>query len=88
MNCLLQEMLLLAKEWLFSHLNRINLQGKLCETGSNAFSKEMLETEKCYMLDCDGEIFVWMGRQTLLTERRTTIRAVEVNTLLKFPFVS
>ncbi|KAH1197073.1 Villin-1 [Glycine max] len=55
----------------------INLQGKLCETGSNAFSKEMLETDKCYMLDCDGEIFVWMGRQTLLTERRTTIRAVE-----------
>ncbi|RZC00041.1 villin-1-like [Glycine soja] len=55
----------------------INLQGKLCETGSNAFSKEMLETEKCYMLDCDGEIFVWMGRQTLLTERRTAIRAVE-----------
>ncbi|KAL5164531.1 Villin-1 [Glycine soja] len=51
--------------------------GKLCETGSNAFSKEMLETDKCYMLDCDGEIFVWMGRQTLLTERRTTIRAVE-----------
>ncbi|KAG5017673.1 hypothetical protein JHK82_023275 [Glycine max] len=55
----------------------INLQGKLCETGSNAFSKEMLETEKCYMLDCDGEIFVWMGRQTFLTERRTAIRAVE-----------
>ncbi|RDY13488.1 Villin-1, partial [Mucuna pruriens] len=69
-------MLLLAEEWLFSHLNRINLQGKLCETGSNAFSKEILETDKCYMLDC-GEIFVWMGRQTLLTERRTAIRAVE-----------
>ena len=55
----------------------------------NAFSKEMLETEKCYMLDCDGEIFVWMGRQTFLTERRTAIRAVEVKTLFfKFPFVS
>ncbi|KAK7305383.1 hypothetical protein VNO77_43288 [Canavalia gladiata] len=55
----------------------INLQGKLCETGSNAFSKEMLETDKCYMLDCDGEIFVWMGRQTLLTERRTATKAIE-----------
>ncbi|XP_057428977.1 villin-1 [Lotus japonicus] len=55
----------------------INLQGKLCQTGSNALSKEMLETDKCYMLDCDGEIFVWMGRQTLLTERRTAIKAVE-----------
>ncbi|KAL9320008.1 hypothetical protein ACSQ67_011847 [Phaseolus vulgaris] len=55
----------------------INLQGKLCETGTNALSKEMLETDKCYMLDCDSEIFVWMGRQTLLTERRTAIRAIE-----------
>ncbi|KAK7301767.1 hypothetical protein RJT34_12642 [Clitoria ternatea] len=55
----------------------INLQGKLCETESNAFSKEMLETDKCYMLDCDNEIFVWMGRQTLLTERRTATKAIE-----------
>jgi len=62
----------------FSHINRINLQGKLCATGTDAFSKEMLETDKCYMLDCDSEIFVWMGRQTLLTERRTAIRAIEV----------
>ncbi|KOM52502.1 hypothetical protein LR48_Vigan09g116100 [Vigna angularis] len=31
----------------------INLQGKLCESGTNVFSKEMLETDKCYMLDCD-----------------------------------
>ncbi|CAK8565915.1 unnamed protein product [Lathyrus sativus] len=55
----------------------INLQGKICPIGSNAFSKEMLESDKCYMLDCDSEIFVWMGRQTLLTERRTSIKAAE-----------
>ncbi|KAJ1384205.1 Villin/Gelsolin [Sesbania bispinosa] len=55
----------------------INLQGKLCQSGSNPFSKEMLETDKCYMLDCDNEIFVWMGRQTLLTERRTATKAIE-----------
>ncbi|KAL4343038.1 hypothetical protein HN51_061362 [Arachis hypogaea] len=55
----------------------INLQGKLCETGSEPFSKDMLETDKCYMLDCDSEIFVWMGRQTLLTERRTATKATE-----------
>ncbi|XP_020224778.1 villin-1 isoform X2 [Cajanus cajan] len=55
----------------------INLQGKLCETGNNAFSKEMLETDKCYMLDCDSEIFVWMRRQTLLTERRTATKTIE-----------
>lgn len=63
------------------------MQGKLCQTGSDAFSKEMLETDKCYMLDCDSEIFVWMGRQTLLTERRTAIKAIEVRVSC-FPFVS
>ncbi|KAK7289772.1 hypothetical protein RIF29_03698 [Crotalaria pallida] len=55
----------------------INLQGKLCPMASDALGKEMLETDKCYMLDCDGEIFVWMGRQTLLTERRTATKAIE-----------
>lgn len=59
--------------------DRINLQGKICPIGSNALSKEMLESDKCYMLDCDNEIFVWMGRQTLLTERRTSIKAAEVS---------
>lgn len=38
------------------------------------------------MLDCNKEIFVWMGRQTLLTERRTAIKAIEVSFL--FPFAS
>ncbi|KAI9073613.1 hypothetical protein K1719_044425 [Acacia pycnantha] len=55
----------------------INLQGKLCQAGKDALSKEMLETDKCYMLDCGTEIYVWMGRQTLLTERKTSISAVE-----------
>ncbi|XP_054792642.1 villin-1 isoform X2 [Prosopis cineraria] len=55
----------------------INLQGKLCQTGNDALSKEMLETDKCYMLDCGTEIYVWMGRQTLLTERKTSISAAE-----------
>lgn len=67
-------------------VDRINLQGKLCQTANNALSKEMLEKDKCYMLDCNKEIFVWMGRQTLLTERRTAIKAIEVSFL--FPFAS
>jgi len=44
----------------------------------------MLETDKCYMLDCDSEIFVWMGKQTLLTERRTATRAIEVRLSSEF----
>lgn len=38
----------------------------------------MLETDKCYMLDCDSEIFVWMGKHTSVTERKTSISATEV----------
>ncbi|XP_071724262.1 villin-1 [Rutidosis leptorrhynchoides] len=55
----------------------ITLQGKLNETGSGLLNKEMLEINKCYMLDCGAEIFVWVGRYTSVTERKTSIAAVE-----------
>ncbi|XP_015873827.3 villin-1 [Ziziphus jujuba] len=55
----------------------ITTQGKLCQSGNNSLSKEMLEPDKCYMLDCDDEIFVWMGRQTSITERKTSISSTE-----------
>ncbi|XP_031271034.1 villin-1-like [Pistacia vera] len=55
----------------------INLQGKLCQIGVNSFNKDMLEKDKCYMLDCGTEVFVWMGRNTSITERRTSISASE-----------
>lgn len=38
----------------------------------------MLESNKCYMLDADTQIFVWMGRATHITERKTSISAAEV----------
>ncbi|XVE59399.1 hypothetical protein DITRI_Ditri05aG0043600 [Diplodiscus trichospermus] len=55
----------------------INLQGKLSQIGSNSLAKDMLEKNKCYMLDCGGEVFVWMGRITSITERKTSISAAE-----------
>ncbi|KAI4306619.1 hypothetical protein L6164_029880 [Bauhinia variegata] len=55
----------------------ITLQGKLSQTGSDVLNKEILETDKCYMLDCNTEIFVWMGRHTTMTEKRTSITAIE-----------
>ncbi|KAK9280649.1 hypothetical protein L1049_014345 [Liquidambar formosana] len=55
----------------------INSQGKLCQSGTDSLNKEMLNTNKCYMLDCDTEIFVWMGRNTSITERKTSITATE-----------
>ncbi|KAK6235033.1 hypothetical protein SCA6_010370 [Theobroma cacao] len=55
----------------------INLQGKLSQIGSNSLDKDMLEKSKCYMLDCGAEVFVWMGRNTSITERKTSISAAE-----------
>lgn len=61
-----------------SCFNRITIQGKLCETSSGTFSREMLDREKCYILDCDAEVYVWMGRCTSISERKTSITATEV----------
>ncbi|XP_038901594.1 villin-1 isoform X1 [Benincasa hispida] len=55
----------------------INTQGKLYPKGNDILSREMLETDKCYMLDCDSQLFVWMGKHTSVTERKTSISAVE-----------
>ncbi|KAL5978620.1 actin filament capping [Asimina triloba] len=47
-------------------------KGKACLIEETSLKKEMLSTERCYMLDCDIEIFVWMGRNTPITERKTS----------------
>ncbi|XVE79417.1 hypothetical protein DITRI_Ditri14bG0056800 [Diplodiscus trichospermus] len=55
----------------------INLRGKLSQIGIKPFDKGMLENDKCYMLDCGAEVFVWMGRNTSITERKTSISTAE-----------
>ncbi|CAK9157135.1 unnamed protein product, partial [Ilex paraguariensis] len=55
----------------------VSTQGKLCQIGTDTLNKEMLDSNKCYMLDSDTELFVWMGRTTSITERKTSISAVE-----------
>ncbi|XP_058109143.1 villin-1 isoform X2 [Magnolia sinica] len=52
-------------------------KGKACSIEETSLIKEMLSTDRCYMLDCDIEIFVWMGRNTSITERKTSISAIE-----------
>ncbi|XP_043810073.1 villin-1 isoform X2 [Manihot esculenta] len=58
-------------------LSWITTQGKLCPKASNSLNKEMLDSNKCYMLDGGAEIFVWMGRNTSLTERKMSISVIE-----------
>lgn len=64
----------------FTFIHRITAQGKLSQSGNDSLSKVMLGSDRCYMLDCDDEIFVWMGKQTSVTERKTSISFTEVRT--------
>jgi hypothetical protein len=41
-------------------------------------TRELLDSTKCYLLDCGSEIFVWMGRETTLEERKRAGSAAEV----------
>lgn len=41
-------------------------------------SKSSLENNKCYLLDCGAEVFVWIGRVTQLEERKAAIQTAEV----------
>ena len=34
-------------------------------------SKGMLESNKCYLLDCGVDLYVWVGRVTQLEERKS-----------------
>ncbi|XP_009767117.1 villin-2-like [Nicotiana sylvestris] len=40
-------------------------------------SKSSLENNKCYLLDCGAEVFIWVGRVTQLEERKAAIQAAE-----------
>ncbi|KAK7392904.1 hypothetical protein VNO78_21354 [Psophocarpus tetragonolobus] len=40
-------------------------------------SKSLLENNKCYVLDCGAEVFVWVGRVTQVEERKAACQAVE-----------
>ncbi|URE45116.1 Villin headpiece domain [Musa troglodytarum] len=37
----------------------------------------MLENNKCYLLDCGAEIFIWVGRVTQVDERKAASKVAE-----------
>ncbi|KAL4632633.1 hypothetical protein ACB092_04G065500 [Castanea dentata] len=43
----------------------------------NELSKSLLENNKCYLLDCGAEVFVWIGRVTQVEERKAAIQVAE-----------
>ncbi|PPR82507.1 hypothetical protein GOBAR_AA38211 [Gossypium barbadense] len=40
-------------------------------------SKGLLENNKCYLLDCGAEVFVWVGRVTQVEDRKAASQAAE-----------
>ena len=47
---------------------------------ADTLTREMLQTNKCYLLDCGIEVYVWMGRNTSLEERKSASTVAEVIT--------
>ncbi|WOG96873.1 hypothetical protein DCAR_0416211 [Daucus carota subsp. sativus] len=44
---------------------------------AESLTKELLDTNKCYLLDCGLEIYTWMGKNTSLDDRKSASRAAE-----------
>lgn len=52
-------------------------KGKAEPVEADSLKRELLDTNKCYLLDCGIEVFVWMGRNTSLDERKAASGAAE-----------
>ncbi|KAF2317194.1 hypothetical protein GH714_016152 [Hevea brasiliensis] len=52
-------------------------KGKAEPVVADPLTRELLDTNRCYILDCGLEVFVWMGRNTLLDERKAASGAAE-----------
>uniref|UniRef100_A0ACD5UV88 Uncharacterized protein n=2 Tax=Avena sativa TaxID=4498 RepID=A0ACD5UV88_AVESA len=52
-------------------------QGTLEPIGFESLVHELLEPNKCYLLDCGAEMYVWMGRGTSLQQRKGASEAAE-----------
>ncbi|KAK4265504.1 hypothetical protein QN277_026552 [Acacia crassicarpa] len=44
---------------------------------NESLTRELLDTNRCYILDCGLEVFVWMGRNTSLDERKSASGAAD-----------
>ena len=45
---------------------------------ADSLKRELLDTNRCYILDCGFEVFVWMGRNTSLDERKSASGVADV----------
>ncbi|KAJ6355459.1 hypothetical protein OIU77_005950, partial [Salix suchowensis] len=52
-------------------------KGRAEPVEADSLTRELLDTNKCYILDCGVEVFIWMGRNTSLDERKRASGAAE-----------
>ncbi|XP_042444223.1 villin-3-like isoform X2 [Zingiber officinale] len=52
-------------------------KGQTLPVEAEPLTRKLLDTYKCYLLDCGGAIYVWMGRSTSLGQRKAASAAAE-----------
>ncbi|KAG8367730.1 hypothetical protein BUALT_Bualt16G0103300 [Buddleja alternifolia] len=52
-------------------------KGEAVPVEADSWTRELLDTTRCYILDCGMEVFVWMGRNTSLDRRKAASSAVD-----------
>ncbi|KAL2465807.1 Villin-4 [Abeliophyllum distichum] len=52
-------------------------KGQAEPVDADTLTRELLDTNRCYILDCGTEVFVWMGRNTSLDERKAASGIVD-----------
>lgn len=57
-------------------------KGQAVPVEADSLTRKLLDTYKCYLLDCDTEIYVWMGRNSSLAQRKAASSAAEVSPFL------
>lgn len=53
------------------------VKGQSAVIEADSLTRELLDTNKCYILDCGLEVFLWMGRNTSLDERKSASGAAD-----------
>ena len=53
-------------------------KGQTQPVEADSLTRDLLLTNRCYILDCGAEVYVWMGRSTSLDQRKSAGGAAEV----------
>ncbi|CAI9287774.1 unnamed protein product [Lactuca saligna] len=54
-----------------------NIGGSEVKDEITGFTKSTLENDKCYLMDCGAEVFVWVGRATQVDGRKAAMQGAE-----------